>query len=108
MAIRLCKLLLLFSVLLMPLAMMPAGAAVPDHAGAHSAASMEHCPDQGSKRDAAPGIAACTMACAAALPALAPTISRPASLRSLPADVREPRKLAGLEPESADPPPRFS
>jgi hypothetical protein len=105
MAIRFCKLLLLFSVLLMPLAMAPAAAA-PEHGADHSAMAMEHCPDQGSKPDAAPGIAACNMACAAALPALGGTIARLAPLTSLPSDVDEPRELAGLDPESADPPPR--
>ena len=106
MAIRLCKLLLLFSVLLMPLAMAPAAAAAPEHGADHEAMAMDHCPDQSSKPDSAPGIAACNMACAAALPTLGGTIAQPALLPTLPSDVDEPRELAGLDPESADPPPR--
>ena len=106
MAIRLCKLLLLLSVLLMPLAMAPAAAAAPEHGADHAAMAMEHCPDEGSKPDAAPGIPLCNMACAAALPALGGTIAALALPQSLLSDVDEPRALAGLDPESADPPPR--
>jgi hypothetical protein len=106
MANWLCKLLLLLSVLVMPLAMAPAASAAPDHRAGHSAAAMEHCPDEGTTPDSDRGIAACNMACAAALPAVGVTIARGALPRGLPGDVGEPRRLAGLEPESADPPPR--
>lgn len=106
MAIRLCKLLLLISVLLMPLAMAPAASAAPDHRAGQPAAAMEHCPDEGAEPDSDRGIAACNMACAAALPAVGVTIARGAVPCGLPGDVGEPRRLAGLEPESADPPPR--
>ena len=109
MASWLSKLLLLLSVLLMPLAMAPASASAsaPEHDGAeHSIMAMEHCPDQGSKPDLAPGIAACSMACAAALPAFTAVLGEQALPKGTPSNDFEPRKLAGLDPESADPPPR--
>ena len=108
MAIWLSKLLLLLSVVLMPLAMTPAAAAPSEHGAAHSAMPMEHCPDEGSKRDASPGIAACNMACAAALPAIVAGVAGIAPLAAIRAALDEPRELAGLDPESADPPPRIA
>ncbi len=106
MATWLSKLLLLLSVLLMPLAMTPAAGAAPDHAAMGSAMGMEHCPDESSKPDVAPGIATCSMACAAALPAFAVTLGQKVPSRGVPAGTLEPGKLHGLDPESADPPPR--
>lgn len=106
MATWLAKLMLLLSVLLMPLAMAPAAAAAQDASAAHSAMAMEHCPDEGSKPDLAPGIAACSMACAAALPAFAAVVTQPSLPNPLPAGLFEPARLDGLDPESADPPPR--
>lgn len=108
MAMWLSKLLLLLSVLLMPLTMAPAAAAAPEHGAAHSAMAVEHCPDEGSRKDSSPGIAACTMACAAALPALGAAVSEIQPLVSVPPSLDEPRRLVGLDPESADPPPRIA
>ena len=106
---HLAKLLVLLSVLLMPLAMSsPAAAAAPAHGATHSAMAVEHCPDEGAMPDQAPGIAACPMACAGALPAAVGTPGRPAAPRGAPCVLEEPRPLAGIDPESADPPPRFS
>ena len=71
-----------------------------------SAMAIEHCPDDGTKPDFAPGIAACSMACAAALPAFVAVLGQAALPNDVPDGILEPAKLDGLDPESADPPPR--
>ena len=106
MAPWLSKLLLLLSVLVMPLAMAPAAAAAPEHAAMESGMAMEHCPEDGSKPDSAPGIATCNMACAAALPAFPAVLAQPSPPSGAPAALAEQGELDGLDPESADPPPR--
>lgn len=105
---RVSKLLVLLSVLLMPLAMSSAPAATPSHADLHGVMAMEHCPDEGSTPELSPGIAACSMACAAALPAFATAVGEQMLPGAPPRGVDEPRALAGVNPESADPPPRMS
>ena len=99
------KLLTLLAVLLMPLGMTGAHAAT-SHEAARVDMPMGHCPDQGSGHETQGGIAACTMACAAALPAFAasaddalPSISVLAVSAHVPA-------LHGLHPEIATPPPK--
>lgn len=99
------KLLALIAVLLMPLGMTGAHAAA-SHEAARADMPMGHCPDQGSRHDRQNGIAACTMACAAALPAFAastddalPSIPVPALSADVPA-------LHGLHPDIATPPPK--
>ena len=101
------RLFLLFAVCLMPLGMSPAGAAMPAH---HDMTGMlmGHCPDQAPSHDKKAGFAECTMACAAALPAVE---ARVADVSIVPAEL--PRlwptdSLHGLHPETATPPPRGS
>jgi hypothetical protein len=98
------RLLTLVAVLIMPFGMAPAVAA-PQHA-AMAGMTMEHCPDQTPADQGKNAFAECTMACAAALPA----IDRQPEERHM--IVREPverlavRCLHGLHPETAAPPPR--
>lgn len=97
------QLLLFIAVLVAPLGMTAAPAANAHHAtGAGTA--LEHCPDQG-QTDAG-GIVDCTMACAAALPALqgARDAQPPAAHRAGP--VIASRRLAGILQEIATPPPK--
>lgn len=98
--------LLLFAVLLMPLGMAPAVAA-PVH---HMAAGMPmgHCPEQAPSDERKAGFAECTMACAAALPAVeAPREEALLVTVELPRLPAAPQ-LHGLHPETATPPPRVS
>lgn len=97
------RLLLLVAVLVMPL-----GMAAP--AGAHPAmdmAMMSHCPDQAPAHQQPKGaLAACTMACSAALPAMdrvagEPLLPVPMTIAEAPA-----HPLRGLHPETATPPPK--
>jgi len=103
----LARLLLIAAMLLMPLGMAAPAAAVSHHAPAASSA-MSHCPDQGSPDQRQSGLGECTMACASALPAIAPTGEH--SLAPVVAPnlrlLSEP--LAGLHPETATPPPRLA
>ena len=105
------KLLLLIAVLLMPVGMSaaPASEASSAHDDGHSGMAMQHCPGESSQPDGGEaGIAACTMACAAALPAFDAPMASCAQLADLPAAARAIVALAGLNPEFADPPPRDS
>jgi hypothetical protein len=95
------KLLALIAVLVMPLAMAPA-AASPVH---QASMPMEHCPDQAPRHDQG-GIAECTMACAAALPAIPTKQDAPLVVASVPSQASPTRHLHGLDPETATPPPR--
>ena len=101
------KLLVLVAVLLMPLGMNSARAGTPDHAASVDM-PMGHCPDQGSKHESQSGIAACTMACAAALPALGASAGDALALVPtwvLPSAVAA---LHGLHPDIATPPPKLA
>ena len=69
---------------------------------------MGHCPDQDSQPVSTPGIAACTMICAAALPAADERMLECAEIAALPAEIRSVQVLAGLHPEAADPPPKLA
>ena len=104
----LCRLLTLVAVLLMPLGMTAAAQASSPARHDLAGMPMGHCPDQQSQPDSQPGIAACTMVCSAALPAIEPVQPECDAINALPADAREVRALAGLHPEAADPPPRLS
>ena len=111
MAIWLSKLLFMLSVLLMPLAMSAApaaAAAAPGQASAHSAPAMEHCPDPAPAQDVEPGIAACSMACSAALPAIGHRAPGPRLVSQPPQDPRAIKMPAGILLETATPPPRFA
>jgi hypothetical protein len=101
------KLLALLAVLLMPLGMSPAAAA-PVHHDMGAGMPMGHCPDQAPSHDKKSGFAECTMACAAALPAVeAPAAGLPIVPAELPSLALSDR-LYGLHPETATPPPRAS
>ena len=98
------KLMVLLAVLLMPFGM--AGAAAVPHVS--TAATMPMGPDQGDDHGTKSGITECTMACAAALPAIASgTVELPVIDRA-PAQSAAPERLDGLHPETATPPPRLS
>jgi hypothetical protein len=99
------KLLLLLAVLLMPLGMAPAAAAMPSHS---ASMPMGHCPDQAPKHDMKGGIAECTMACAGALPAADLARDEPITLACERAVAIIQHELRGLHPETATPPPRLS
>jgi hypothetical protein len=99
------KLLVLVAVLLMPLGMSPAAAGASMH---HDMASMSmgHCPDQAPSPDKKSGFGECTMACAAALPAVEASA---AELPIVPAELQRlalTDRLHGLHPETATPPPK--
>lgn len=97
----------LIAVLLMPLGMAAAPAAVP-HRAATVEMPMQHCPEQGQGRDHKGGFAECTMACSGALPAVARADDQPiltVGARVAPVAVH---RLHGLHPETATPPPRLS
>jgi hypothetical protein len=107
MARELARLILLVAVLLMPLGMSSATAAAPSH---HDMAGMMrgHCPDQAPAQHHKAGFAECTMACAAALPAVeAPGAPAVAIATELPRSAAA-HQLHGLHPETATPPPRAS
>ena len=103
------KLLVLVAVLLMPFGMTGAATASPS-VQHHEMAGMPmgHCPDEQSQPDSKPGIAACTMACSAALPAIHGVRPGPAMIVCAPEIASPARPLDGLHPETADPPPKGS
>ena len=104
---RLWRLILLLAVLMMPFGMAAAPASIPNHA-IEADMSMGHCLDQGSGHGSKHGLAECTMACAAALPAIDARMHYPLLIVSehiLPG-TSEP--LRGLHPRIATPPPRLA
>jgi len=102
----LARLLLLVAVLLMPFGMAPASASTSDHVTMHMPAG--HCPDQGSDGGLKAGIAACTMACAGALPASDALAVESIRVRREIATAVPVAPLFGLHPETATPPPKRS
>lgn len=101
------RLLVLLAVLLMPLGM--ATAATPVHHEQMAAVvPMEHCPDETSQHEMKGGLAACTMACSAALPAVAFAGSGFTSLASVILAPASTVFLHGIQPETVTPPPRLS
>lgn len=103
---RISKLLLLLAVLLMPFGMATAPAAAVEHHGASM--PMEHCPESGSKQTGKSVLAECTMACAAALPAVDRTSANAPTIVCLPARPEAAQQLNDLHPEIATPPPKAS
>jgi hypothetical protein len=97
----------MLAVLLMPLSMTPAPASAPNHA-VMAEMPMGHCPDQGSHHDMKGGIAECTMACAASLPAGDATVGELLLIGCDPILPDSAERLHGLHPETATPPPRRS
>ena len=100
------KLLVLIAVLLLPLGMAPATAAVARHTSATM--PMGHCPGEAPKHDMKVGIAECTMACSAALAASHLGAQQPVLIACAPTEAVLVRMLHGLHPETATPPPKRS
>jgi hypothetical protein len=96
------KLLTLIAVLLMPLGMTTA-----QHHASAATMSTEHCPDEGMP-DAKGGIAQCTMACAAALPAMDSTAGAAVTIICTPEVPAAALRLHGVRPDTATPPPKAS
>ena len=102
----LCRMLALVAVLLMPFGMTAAAEASSSSHHAMAGMPMGHCPDQESQPESKAGIAACTMACSAALPAIEPAQPQRDHVEQLPAEAETVHALAGLHPDAADPPPK--
>lgn len=101
------KLLALVAVMFMPLGMSSASASVPAHA-AMANMPMEHCPDQNSGHHGKGGLQDCTMACAAALPAVDAPSVEPLPFGPESTAATSVKALHGLHPEIATPPPKHS
>ena len=100
---RLWRLIVLIAVLMMPFGMAQAPAS-PLEAGM----SMGHCVDQGSGHGSKHGLAECTMACAAALPATDARVNYPLVMVSEHIRPKTSARLHGLHPTIATPPPRLA
>ena len=101
------KLLALVAMLFMPFGMSSAPAAAPGHAPSASMPA-EHCPDQGSSRGSKDRLADCTMACAAALPAVDAPAGEQLLFASGTATTTVVEALQGREPDIATPPPKLA
>ncbi len=100
------RLLALLAVMLMPFGMSPAPAASVYHQQMATAMPMEHCPEPASTPQSNGVLGHCTMACAAALPAIdAPALVSNPAAGPLPLAAAI-ETLSGTEPEIATPPPR--
>jgi hypothetical protein len=95
----------MLAVLLMPLGMSPSAAATHQEKSTASMA-MGHCDAPAPEHPIKQGIADCTMACSAALPAIMAPGEPPALRASAPAVVASVRALHGLHPETITPPPK--
>jgi hypothetical protein len=97
------RLMVLLAVLLMPF-----GMAAPAEAHAATEMSMpSHCPDPAPARHEPKGaLAACTMACASALPAMEAAAGEPLPITAPIIAASPARRLDGLHPETATPPPK--
>ena len=102
------QLLVLFALLIMPAGMAAAGAHAPTPGHGAAMDMATHCPDSAPSADFEPGIAACTMVCAAALPAIAPDASEMHGLSELPLPTLTMKALVGVLLETATPPPRLA
>jgi len=100
------RLVILAAVLLMPFGMAAAPAA--QHHTGRSAMPMSHCPDRGTNDGAKGAFAECTMACAAALPALGSHAADPMRIICTAVQPAAVVRLHGLHPETATPPPKDS
>jgi len=104
---RILALLALLAVIVMPFGMAPAQASPVEH-HAMAGMAMDHCPDQQGPKAPHGGFDQCTMACAAALPALdAPRAAAPMIVCE-PLAQPAAERLHGLHPETATPPPKRS
>jgi hypothetical protein len=102
---RAVRFLTLLLVLIMPFGMSAAPARAPHHRMAVDM-PMGHCPDQAPAHDMKGGIAACAMACAAALPAGDAGAGDSPLIVSEPIQSSAEQQLHGVHPETATPPPR--
>jgi hypothetical protein len=102
----LSRLALLIALMLMPFGMAPSPAS-PTQDPMMADMAMGHCPDQGS-HNGKYGFAECTMACAAALPAIDASREALLPVSSDPVLPAAAQRLHGLHPETATPPPRRS
>lgn len=100
------KLFALVALMFMPLGM-SSGQAAPSHEAA-AGMPMEHCPDQGSGHDGKDRLANCTMACAAALPAVDAPADETLPFHSDPGSPSVVAALHGLHLDIATPPPKHS
>jgi hypothetical protein len=101
----LAKVLLFVAMLMAPLTMTAAPAA-PMHGAMAAAMPMNHCPDEDGSREQTSGVADCTMACAAALPALQYSGQPAVALRRDRVGGKLAERLDSLDPEIATPPPK--
>ncbi len=100
------RFVLLVAVLLMPLGMVATPAAA--HASESATMPMGHCPEQAPGHHSKGGFTECTMACAAALPAVDSQGSNPPLIICEPVLPDNAQGLHGLHPETATPPPKSS
>ena len=100
------RLFTLVAILLMPLGMSAAPAAI-HHRDMAASMAMQHCPD-GNSKSAARGFAECTMGCSAALPAAELPRAQPPRIVSTPVAPSASQVLTGLHPDTATPPPKVS
>jgi hypothetical protein len=101
------RLLLLLAMLFMPFGMASAPASTAPHAQSMEM-PMGHCDEQRPHHGLKAGIAECTMACAAALPAVNSSRAGPHIIVCTPVRPSAARQLHGMDPEIATPPPKNS
>ena len=101
------RLILLLAVLIMPLGMAPAQASSAQHSPAASM-PMSHCPEQSDRHDGKSGIAECTMACAASLPASIGPVDAQRIIVCDPVLPGSAQRLSDLHPDTETPPPKRS
>jgi hypothetical protein len=101
------RLALLVAMLFMPLGMQAAAASAPNHS-TMTQMPTGHCRDRAPAHDMKSGIAECTMACAAALPAVDSPRANPPQIVAAQALPATAQRLDGIDPETATPPPKAS
>jgi hypothetical protein len=101
------EILALIAVLLMPLGMTAAPAAVA-HQGRSAGMPMQHCPEQAPRHEKKSGFDECTMACSAALPAADSPQEALMLIASVPNASAATPMLHGVHPDIATPPPKDS
>jgi len=89
----------------MPLGMAaPAASAAPVHH--HASMPMQHCPEQAPMQRTKSAFAACTMACASALPAFDRADDDIGPVARISFALMSAHPLHGLHPDTATPPPK--
>lgn len=100
------RIVIMLAVMLMPFGMAPA-AAVSAQPSMAPGMAMRHCPDPAPAHKARAGFAACTMACAGALPAFDLVRAVPILVQDIAMAAVATDGLDGLHPETATPPPKL-